>query len=37
MSENTKPKIVVIGGGFAGLQFIENIKENAFDIPILGR
>jgi len=37
MSENTKPKIVVIGGGFAGLQFIENIKENAFDILLIDK
>lgn len=31
MTGNTKPKIVVIGGGFAGLQFIQNIKHDVFD------
>jgi NADH:ubiquinone reductase (H+-translocating) len=36
MSENKK-KIVVIGGGFAGLQFIENLKENEFDVLLIDK
>ena len=27
-----KQKIIVIGGGFAGVQFVKNIDENLFDI-----
>jgi len=37
MTENTKPKIVVIGGGFAGLQFIQNIQEDKFDILLIDK
>ena len=37
MVENTKLKIVVIGGGFAGLQFIENIKKDKFDILLIDK
>lgn len=37
MTENNKPRIVVIGGGFAGLQFIQNIKEDAFDILLIDK
>jgi len=37
MSANNKPKIVVIGGGFAGLQFIQNIKEDKFDILLIDK
>jgi NADH:ubiquinone reductase (H+-translocating) len=37
MSENNKAKIVVIGGGFAGLQFIQNIKEDKFDILLIDK
>jgi len=36
MSENKK-KIVVIGGGFAGLQFIQNLKEDEFDILLIDK
>jgi NADH:ubiquinone reductase (H+-translocating) len=36
MSENKK-KIIVIGGGFAGLQFIENLKENEFDVLLIDK
>ncbi len=32
-----KPKIVVIGGGFAGLQFMQHIKEDAFDIMLIDK
>ena len=32
-----KPKIIVIGGGFAGLQFINNLKKNAFDIILFDK
>lgn len=37
MTGNTKPKIVVIGGGFAGLQFIQNIKHDVFDILLIDK
>jgi NADH dehydrogenase len=30
-------KIIVIGGGFAGLQFIRNLKENVFDILLIDK
>jgi len=36
-SENVKPKIVVLGGGFAGLQFIQNLKENEYDIMLIDK
>ena len=32
-----KPKIVVLGGGFAGLQFIQNLKENEYDIMLIDK
>ena len=37
MTETIKPKIIVIGGGFAGLQFIQNIKKDAFDIILIDK
>ena len=37
MSEDNKAKIVVIGGGFAGLQFIQNIKQDQFDILLIDK
>jgi NADH dehydrogenase len=30
-----KKRIIVIGGGFAGLQFIKNLKEGLFDILLI--
>ncbi len=36
MSINKK-KIIVIGGGFAGLQFIQNLKEDEFDILLIDK
>lgn len=30
-------KIIVIGGGFAGLQFIRNLKENMFDVLLIDK
>ena len=30
-----KAQIIVIGGGFAGLQFIQNLKENEFEIMLI--
>jgi NADH dehydrogenase len=32
-----KPVLVVIGGGFAGLQLLENIKEGQFDILLIDK
>jgi len=32
-----KKRIIVIGGGFAGLQFIKNLKEGLFDILLIDR
>lgn len=32
-----KKKIIVVGGGFAGLQFIKNLKEGLFDIVLVDR
>jgi NADH dehydrogenase len=32
-----KNKIIVIGGGFAGLQFIKNLKKGLFDIMLIDR
>jgi NADH dehydrogenase len=37
MNEHKKSKIIVIGGGFAGLQFLENIKKDTFDIILLDK
>lgn len=32
-----KKRIIVIGGGFAGLQFIKNLKEGLFEILLIDR
>ena len=32
-----KKKIIVIGGGFAGLQFIKNLKPGLFDVMLIDR
>ncbi len=32
-----KKKVVVIGGGFAGLQFIRNLKKNMFDVLLIDK
>jgi NADH:ubiquinone reductase (H+-translocating) len=32
-----KKRIIVIGGGFAGLQFIKNLKQGLFDILLIDR
>jgi len=32
-----KKKIIVIGGGFAGIQFIKNLKEDLFDILLIDK
>jgi len=34
---NIKKNIVVIGGGFAGLQFIQNIDMNDFNVLLLDK
>jgi NADH:ubiquinone reductase (H+-translocating) len=35
--ENVRKKIIVIGGGFAGIQFIENIDEALFDVLLIDK
>ncbi|MBK8053376.1 MAG: NAD(P)/FAD-dependent oxidoreductase [Saprospiraceae bacterium] len=35
MNDNHKPRLIVLGGGFAGLQLIENIKKDQFDILLI--
>lgn len=37
METNGKPKIIVIGGGFAGLQFIQNVRKDEFDILLIDK
>ena len=32
-----RKKVVVVGGGFAGLQLIENLDENMFDVLLIDR
>lgn len=32
-----RKQIIVVGGGFAGLQFIQNLKKNEFDILLIDR
>ena len=32
-----KQKIIVIGGGFAGVQFVKNIDENLFDVLLIDK
>ena len=32
-----KSKLIVIGGGFAGIQFIQNLKEGLFDVLLIDR
>jgi len=32
-----KPKIVVVGGGFAGLNFIKHLSTNAFDVTLVDK
>jgi len=32
-----KSRIIVIGGGFAGIQFIKNLKEDLFDILLIDK
>lgn len=33
----TKQKIIVIGGGFAGVQFVKNIDANLFDVLLIDK
>lgn len=37
MALKTKQKIIVIGGGFAGVQLIKNLNENLFDILLIDK
>ena len=37
MLNTTKKKIIVIGGGFAGIQFIRNIDTNIFDCLLIDK
>jgi NADH dehydrogenase len=34
---NEKHKIIVIGGGFAGIQFIKNLDESLFDVLLIDK
>jgi len=36
-SENTLPKVIVIGGGFAGLNAVQGLKDAAVDITLVDR
>ncbi len=35
--DHSRKKIIVIGGGFAGIQFIENIDEELFDVLLIDK
>src|SRR5690606_10777186 len=37
MSENKKPRVVVIGGGFAGIQFVRNLDKSVFDVLLFDK
>ncbi|MBA4258028.1 MAG: FAD-dependent oxidoreductase [Chitinophaga sp.] len=37
MKQTTKQKIIVIGGGFAGVQLIKNLDEKLFDILLIDK
>lgn len=37
MPQNEREKIVVIGGGFAGLNFIKHIDKKRFDVTLVDR
>ncbi len=37
LQHNTKPRLVVIGGGFAGLNFIKSIDRDNWDITLIDR
>jgi NADH dehydrogenase len=37
MENSIKPRIIVIGGGFAGLQFIQNLKKDVFEILLIDK
>ena len=34
---NLKPKIIVVGGGFAGIQFVQKLDEHLFDILLIDK
>jgi len=35
--ESQKPRVVVIGGGFGGLNFVKKLNHNHFQIVLLDR
>jgi len=37
MSETTKKKVIVVGGGFAGIEFIKTLDENLFDVLLIDK
>ncbi|GAO28067.1 NAD(P)/FAD-dependent oxidoreductase [Geofilum rubicundum] len=37
MSENKKPRVVVIGGGFAGIQFVRHLDKSVFDVLLIDK
>lgn len=37
MNKTIKQKIIIIGGGFAGVQFVKNIDETLFDVLLIDK
>lgn len=37
LSIRKKPRIVVIGGGFAGLQFVRRLDKSMFDVLLIDK
>ncbi|MGY6561550.1 MAG: NAD(P)/FAD-dependent oxidoreductase, partial [Luteibaculaceae bacterium] len=37
MDTKKRPKIVIVGAGFAGIQLVQNIDDNAYDIVLLDK
>ena len=35
--EHKKPAVIVVGGGFAGLNFIRNLPANTFDVTLVDK
>jgi NADH:ubiquinone reductase (H+-translocating) len=37
IEHNSKPRVVVVGGGFAGLNFIKNLPSDTFDVTLIDK